>query len=65
MLPGQVWDIRYTQGIQNLTAGESCDVVAVFCKYTLFDGPDALIANKLLELGLQSIQTMLIGIRVH
>jgi len=22
-------------------------------KYTLYDGPDALIANKLLELGLQ------------
>ena len=26
-------------------------VVAAFVKYTLYDGPDALIANKLLELG--------------
>ncbi len=25
--------------------------VACFIKYTLYDGPDALIANKLLELG--------------
>ena len=25
--------------------------VACFVKYTLYDGPDALIANKLLELG--------------
>ena len=23
-----------------------------FCKYTLYDGPDALIANKLLEMGI-------------
>ena len=52
VLPGQVWDVRYTQGTQNLTAGETCDVVACFVKYTLFDGPDALIANKLLELGI-------------
>jgi len=25
--------------------------VSCFLKYTLYDGPDALIANKLLELG--------------
>ena len=52
VLPGQVYDIIYTQGTQNLTAGEVCDVVACFLKYTLYDGPDALIANKLLELGI-------------
>ena len=52
VLPGQVWDVRYTQGTQSLTAGDVCDVVACFVKYTLFDGPDALIANKLLELGI-------------
>jgi len=30
----------------------TADVVAAFIKYTLYDGPDALIANKLLELGI-------------
>jgi hypothetical protein len=29
----------------------STEVVSCFVKYTLYDGPDALIANKLLELG--------------
>jgi hypothetical protein len=52
VLPGQVWDVLYTQGTQTLTAAEVDDCVAVFCKYTLYDGPDALIANKLLELGI-------------
>jgi hypothetical protein len=52
VLPGQVWDVLYTQGALSLQAGEVCDVVAVFIKYTLYDGPDALIANKLLELGI-------------
>ena len=52
VLPGQVWDVLYTQGAFSLQAGEVCDVVAVFIKYTLYDGPDALIANKLLELGI-------------
>jgi len=52
VLPGQVWDVQYTQGAFSLQAGEVCDVVAVFIKYTLYDGPDALIANKLLELGI-------------
>ena len=31
--------------------GTTTEVVACFVKYTLYDGPDALIANKLLELG--------------
>jgi hypothetical protein len=31
--------------------GTTTQVVAAFVKYTLYDGPDALIANKLLELG--------------
>jgi len=52
VLPGQVWDVLYTQGTNSLQANEVQDVVAVFCKYTLYDGPDALIANKLLELGI-------------
>ena len=52
VLPGQVWDVLYTQGAQTLNTDTPADVVAVFIKYTLYDGPDALIANKLLELGI-------------
>ncbi len=52
VLPGQVWDILYTQQGGDLTRSTTADCVAVFCKYTLYDGPDALIANKLLELGI-------------
>lgn len=52
VLPGQVWDVLYTQGAQTINTDTPADVVAVFIKYTLYDGPDALIANKLLELGI-------------
>ena len=52
VLPGQVWDVLYTQGDRTLVTATPADVVAVFVKYTLYDGPDALIANKLLELGI-------------
>ena len=61
VLPGQVWDcliIYYNAGglgavyggagSQNPTAGQ----LMAFVKYTLYDGPDALIANKLLEMGI-------------
>jgi len=51
VLPGQVYDILYTAGA-TLATQTVADVVAVFLKYTLYDGPDALIANKLLELGI-------------
>jgi len=51
VLPGQVWDVIFTNGVALATATPA-DVVAVFVKYTLYDGPDALIANKLLELGI-------------
>ena len=50
VLPGQVWDVRYTHYQVNgayATAGAH----QAFVKYTLYDGPDALIANKLLEMG--------------
>ena len=51
VLPGQVWDVLFTA--QNaLTQTSTADCVAAFIKYTLYDGPDALIANKLLELGI-------------
>jgi hypothetical protein len=50
VLPGQVWDMRYSSSITNESGGSTL-AVAAFVKYTLYDGPDALIANKLLELG--------------
>lgn len=58
VLPGQVWDMRYSAALSNVSATNtalgitgSTLAVAAFVKYTLYDGPDALIANKLLELG--------------
>ena len=50
VLPGQVWDVLFTANTALVTV-TTADVVAAFIKYTLYDGPDALIANKLLELG--------------
>jgi len=50
VLPGQVWDMRYSSQETNVSSGSTL-AVAAFVKYTLYDGPDALIANKLLELG--------------
>lgn len=54
VLPGQTWQILYTtrDGATAYAAGATdAQVVSAFVKYTLYDGPDALIANKLLELG--------------
>ena len=53
VLPGQVWDALvtfYNDGFAgaNFALGE----LQCFVKYTLYDGPDALIANKLLEMGI-------------
>ncbi len=52
VLPGQVFQILYscTTALQGAAATNTV-VVSAFVKYTLYDGPDALIANKLLELG--------------
>jgi len=50
VLPGQVFQILYSLQTAN-TSTSATTVVAAFVKYTLYDGPDALIANKLLELG--------------
>ena len=46
VLPGQVFDVLTTFYNSTIFATLQC-----FVKYTLYDGPDALIANKLLELG--------------
>jgi hypothetical protein len=65
VLPGQVWDVRVTSYALGVNWGKEA-VAAVaptatfgngkdfnaFVKYTLYDGPDALIANKLLEMGI-------------
>ena len=47
VLPGQVFDVLSTFYNSTQSAVMKC-----FCKYTLYDGPDALIANKLLEMGI-------------
>ena len=47
VLPGQTWSVLYTPK----DAVTTSDAVAAFVKYTLYDGPDALIANRLLEMG--------------
>ena len=58
VLPGQVWDVRYTAYAAQTNWGTTAAIIAngsahnAFCKYTLYDGPDALIANKLLEMGI-------------
>ena len=53
VLPGQVWDVRATYFNVGGFAGANAAIgeLQAFCKYTLYDGPDALIANKLLEMG--------------
>jgi len=50
VLPGQTWDVRYTTFSSN--AGVAAGDNQCFTKYTLYDGPDSLIANKLLEMGI-------------
>ena len=63
VLPGQVWDVIVTfynalglldtAGNQLTTAAKvATNQLQCFVKYTLYDGPDALIANKLLEMGI-------------
>ncbi len=49
VLPGQVYDVLVTN--RSKSNGDSPQM-RCFVKYTLYDGPDALIANKLLELGI-------------
>jgi hypothetical protein len=49
VLPGQVFQMLFQ--LRTATSATDTEVVAAFIKYTLYDGPDALIANKLLELG--------------
>ncbi len=50
VLPGQTWDVRYTSFSEG--NGYAAGRNQCFTKYTLYDGPDSLIANKLLEMGI-------------
>ena len=54
VLPGQVWDALVTFYNAGAFAGATAAAgeLQCFVKYTLYDGPDALIANKLLEMGI-------------
>ena len=56
VLPGQVWDILTTyytaSGVGDTLGTVDSGDYRAFTKYTLYDGPDALIANKLLEMGI-------------
>ena len=56
VLPGQVWDVLATYynapGFAYSAGTINAGQLQCFVKYTLYDGPDALIANKLLEMGI-------------
>jgi len=56
VLPGQVWDVLVTwynnTGLPTSATQCVSGSLRCFTKYTLYDGPDALIANKLLEMGI-------------
>ena len=56
VLPGQVWDVLVTfyneSGVALSGSNLAEGALRCFVKYTLYDGPDALIANKLLEMGI-------------
>ena len=53
VLPGQNWEIVYTVGtaITNSSYTTQRTLARIVTKYTLYDGTDAVIANKLLEMG--------------
>ena len=59
ILPGQKWTVEMsvqtavTIGVQtNEVPTQKSATIGAFVQYTLYDGPDALIANKVLEMGL-------------
>jgi len=52
VLPGQTFDVKVMLDTANgVEASTTTGKLQAFVKYTLYDGPDALIANKLLEMG--------------
>jgi hypothetical protein len=55
VLPGQNWEIIYTLNSTivgaTVTTQDDRALMRIVVKYTLYDGTDAVIANKLLEMG--------------
>ena len=53
VLQGQTWDLLFnTRNAVGTNPQTSALATQVFCRYVLYDGPDSLIANKLLEMGM-------------
>lgn len=59
VLPGQTWDAQLTlyNGGTDPTQTNTNQNVKAFMKYTLYDGPDALIAMKLMKSGIKVTPT--------
>tara|TARA_R100000908_G_scaffold6878_1_gene2539 strand:+ start:10357 stop:11712 length:1356 start_codon:yes stop_codon:yes gene_type:complete len=59
VLPGQTWDAQLTlyNGGTDPTQTNTNQDVKAFMKYTLYDGPDALIAMKLMKSGIKVTPT--------
>ena len=56
ILPGQTWDVlvvAYNNISNGATTTITNPVFRAFIKYTLYDGPDAIIATRLLEQGIK------------
>ena len=51
ILPGQHWSFQFNVKTSIVAGAESAASVGCSIVYTLYDGPDAMIANKLLEKG--------------
>jgi hypothetical protein len=52
VLPGQNWEIEYVVPALVTGIATARNLMRVACKFTLYDGTDAVIANKLLEMGI-------------
>jgi hypothetical protein len=52
VLPGQNWELVYVVVNAITLITTTRQVMRVVCKFTLYDGTDAVIANKLLEMGI-------------
>ena len=52
VLPGQIWEMVVYHGTMNYTQGSITQVMGMVV-WTLYDGTDCVIANKLLEMGIK------------
>ena len=51
VLPGQSWDLVLSHGTLTFDAGDDPAAVFGMVVWTMFDGVDCVVANKLLEMG--------------